>query len=153
MNTETLKKPWVIALIVLAAIGLLAAGFYGSRLILSKQFRDGGIPRASIGAAPLFGGGERVGGEIMTVNDAQLTIKSPDGESLEFNITDETEIFVDGGIDALEEGAFAIVQYESADDGSLVALSIGGQREGGPDRVAPADGGGRGPSGGGQGQK
>lgn len=148
MNAETLKKPWVIALLILAAIGLLAVGFFGSRLILGRQFRDGNFPRGRLGAVPGFGGGEGAGGEILAVNDAQLSIESIDGEVLEFSINDETEIFVDGGLDALEVGAFAFVQYESADDGSLMALFIGNRPEGGAFRIGPAGGGGRGPAGG-----
>lgn len=143
MNKETLKKPWMIALIVFAVIGLIAVGFLGSRLVLGRQFRDGGFPRVSFGG-PFFGSGDRVGGEILTVNDNQLSIESVDGEVFEFAINDETEIFADGGIDALEKGAFAFVQYETADDGSLIALSIGGQPEGGGFRI----GSGRGPGGG-----
>jgi len=156
MNAETMKKPWMIALIILAAVGLIALGFFGSRMILDNQFRDGGFPRAPFGGGTAFGGGERAGGEVIAISAALLSIESVDGDVLEFNINSETEIFVEGGLDALDQGSFAIVQYESGDDGSLIALSIGSQPEGGEGRPdAPAGGGGGGGrgSGGGQGQK
>ena len=156
MNAETMKKPWMIVLIVLAAIGLVALGYFGSRTLLGNQIKDEGFPRAPLGAAPASGGGDRAGGEVLAVSDTLMSIKAADGEVLEFNINAETEILVDGGFEALDEGGFALVQYESADDGSLIALSIGSQPEGGEGRAGGpaggAGGGGRG-EGGGQGQK
>jgi len=151
MNAETLKKPWVIALIVLAAIGLLAVGFFGSRLVLGRQFRDGGFPRMSFGAAPFFGEGERVGGEIVALSGDKLSLESPDGEVFEFTITDDTDVIADGGLEALELGAFAFVLYESADNGTLTALFVGGQPEGDEGDFTfrgPPGSGGRGPGGG-----
>jgi hypothetical protein len=140
MDKALLKKPWMIALIIFAAIGLLALGFFGSQMILGRQIGGGAFPQARF-AVDQFAEGERLGGEIVALSADQLSIESPDGEVLDFNITADTELGVDGGLDALELGAFAFVQYESADDGSLTALFVGSAPQGAPSGVGRVPGG------------
>jgi hypothetical protein len=144
MDKALLKKPWMIALVIFAAIGLLALGFFGSQMILGRQIAGDAFPQARF-AVEQFADGERLGGEIVALSENQLSIESPDGEVHEFNVTSATELGLDGGLDALEVGAFSFVQYESADDGSLTALFVGSAPQGAPES------GGRGPGGGGAG--
>ncbi len=110
--------------------------------VMGSREGDQSITAKAVGAGE-FPLGQRAGGEVTALDSDSLTIESRDGESLTFQVDGETLFFSrDDQVESLSDieiGDHAMIQYEEASDGILVAKTIGsgtpdGDCQKGPDQ-------------------
>ena len=96
---------------------------------LGARQGDQTVLAKAIGAGDKFPLGQRTRGEVTDVDSDSLTIENRDGESLTFQVDGETLFFSRDdaveGLSDVEVGDRVGVHYEEADDGTLIAKSIG----------------------------
>jgi len=116
-----------------------------------RGYGRGGPGMALIGPGP-FGGtahGRFQNGEITEVGDSSITLKSTDGFTRTYTITDDTAVNGGQGVDDLDEGD--TVMLVSDDDGAARTIVEGDVRAGrgqdGNRRQPPGDGQGQPPGG------
>ena len=121
----------------------------GMIVAVKYEEQDGGLVALAVGAGALHDRprGQRAAGQVIDVGESSFTINQT-GEHLTFQVTDSTRFHSrDGEVTGLEDlanGMQVVVFYQTADDGSLVALLVhvgqpGGGPPGGPPGGGPPD--------------
>lgn len=107
-----------------------------------KREGEGTFLAKALFAGERLGDLSRAGGEVTDVGNSSLTIETRDGETLTFEVNDQTRFKSrDGEVQELsdiEEGDMVLVIYLENDSGDLVAKAIGvGGPKGDGDRPHP----------------